>query len=93
MTGCGLGSANCGLFNALIANIINPMLLLVTGAAFLVFIWGVVEFLIGISKGQSSDTGKQHMIWGVFGLFVIICSYAILEVIQQTVAALGAGRP
>ena len=79
--------------NTLVNNVtrvlINPAILLIFGVALVVFVWGLVQFLINLNVGgKDANTGKQHMIWGIVGMFIMVASYAILKLIQNTVTAL-----
>jgi len=63
-------------------------MLLLTGVAGLVFVWGLVEFLWALRKGDNPKKGQDHMIWGLIGLFIMVASWAIIQVIQRTVIGL-----
>jgi hypothetical protein len=73
--------------------IINPILALLFAGALLVFIFGIVEFLWGLNqKAGSIEKGRQHMIWGVIGMFIMIAAYTIIRIIGNTVGNnLGSG--
>jgi predicted cobalt transporter CbtA len=67
------------------AFIINPILALLFAVGFLVFVWGVVEFLAGQNGvGEGAQNGKRHMLWGLIGMFVMVAAYAILKMIANT---------
>jgi uncharacterized membrane protein YidH (DUF202 family) len=67
--------------------IINPIITLVALAAFVVFVWGVVQFIRGADNEESRKTGQQHMIWGIIGLAIVFGAQAILQIIRSTVGA------
>ncbi len=71
--------------------IVNPLLALIFAIGMLVFVYGIVEFLIGLSTdvGEGKEKGKQHMLWGVVGMFVMASAYAILTLIANTVCGGG----
>lgn len=91
MSTCALDAASCVLFKALITYLLNPVMLLLAGAAAVYFLWGMVEFLNHMREGKGLDDGKRHMIYGIAGLFVIVCAYAIIQFIQNTIIQLGGG--
>ncbi len=65
--------------------IINPLLALIFALGLLVFIWGIVEFMWGLStEASKKDEGKQHMLWGLVGMFVMVAAYSIIKVIAAT---------
>lgn len=64
--------------------IINPLIELIALAAFVVFVWGVVEFIQGAGNEEKRKTGQQHMIWGLIGLVIIFAAQAIIKVAANT---------
>jgi hypothetical protein len=55
----------------LITNILNPAYILVATAAFLYFLYGALMFIISLNDPDSKNTGKEHLLWGMVGLFII----------------------
>jgi len=44
-----------------------------------------VEFLFGVSQGSDKkEDGKQHMLWGVIGMFIMVAAMAIIRLILNT---------
>ncbi|KKT39790.1 hypothetical protein A2W54_03970 [Candidatus Giovannonibacteria bacterium RIFCSPHIGHO2_02_43_13] len=63
--------------------IISPIkFLLIVGAAVL-FLYGVVEMIMGASNEEARTTGKRHMIWGLIGLVIIVGVGAIIDVLKN----------
>lgn len=60
--------------------IINPILALLFTAGMLYFLWGGLQFILGADDPKQRGEGKQHMLWGVIGMFVMFSVYAILRV-------------
>jgi hypothetical protein len=72
--------------------LINPMLALLFAAGLLVFIFGLIEYLYALNvKGEQPDKGKKHMFWGLVGMFIMVASWAILQVIANTICPGGLG--
>lgn len=68
--------------------IINPLLLLIFAAGTLVFVFGMVEFMWGLSQETAhKEQGKMHMLWGLVGLFVMISAWAIIKLIASSLGA------
>lgn len=61
--------------------ILNPLILLMIVIALAVFIWGVIEFITGADNEEKRKKGKQHIIWGIIGLTIMIGVKGIIEVI------------
>ncbi len=72
--------------------IINPAVLVIFSAGLLVFVWGLVQFLKSLNEGGSgkSEEGKQHMLWGIVGMFIMVSVFGIIALISNTLG-LGVG--
>ncbi len=66
--------------NRVDAAIINPILALLFTAGMLYFLWGGFQFIVGAAEPSKRIEGKQHMLWGVIGMFVMFSVYVILRV-------------
>lgn len=69
--------------------ILNPILKLIFLIALIVFIWGVFGYLKDSDSDSERETGRRHMIWGLFGMFIMISVYGIMTVIMNTVGVDG----
>lgn len=66
-------------------SILNPIITLLALGAFLLFIWGVVEFIRSNAEGgENKEDGKKHMLWGIIGLGIIFGARAIIAIIADT---------
>ena len=68
-------------FNSII---LFPTIALLSGIAFLVFLWGVAQYFINANNDQARQQGVQHMMWGVIGLVVMVSAYAIISLAVNT---------
>ena len=64
--------------------IVFPLMGLLVVTAFLVFIWGLFEFLTNMESEEEKKKGKQHMVWGIAGLVIIFSAVAILRIAANT---------
>jgi Type IV secretion system pilin len=64
--------------------VINPALLILAAAGFLVFVWGLVQFMLALSQGGDSKEGKNHMLWGVVGMVIMFSVAGIIALINNT---------
>ncbi len=69
------------------AEILTPIITLLTLGAFLIFLWGIVEFIAGATNEEKRAAGQQHMIWGIIGLVIIFGANAIVSLLKATVGA------
>ncbi len=67
--------------------ILTPIITLLTLGAFLIFLWGIVEFIAGATNEEKRAAGQQHMIWGIIGLVIIFGANAIVSLLKATVGA------
>lgn len=65
--------------------ILTPIITLLSLGAFLIFIWGIVEFIAGSDNEEKRKAGQQHMIWGLIGLVIIFGANAIVSLMKATV--------
>jgi hypothetical protein len=64
--------------------ILNPIILLLFVLALLLFFWGLAEFILKAGSEDGRTKGKQHMLWGIIGIFVMFAVYGILKVLANT---------
>lgn len=62
--------------------ILNPLINLLFVLATLIFLWGIVQYVIG-SQGDEKKLaqGKQLMIWGVIGMFIMASAWGIVNLL------------
>lgn len=62
--------------------IINPLIALLFAIATLVFLWGVLNYVIGIYGDEKKlDEAKRIMAWGIIGLLVMSSAWGIVKVL------------
>ena len=64
--------------------IIGPVMQVVFAAGFLLFLWGLVQFLWNLEESSSHEEGKQHMLWGIIGMFIMVSIWGIIGMISNT---------
>lgn len=72
------------IIDRLVYSVIDPLILLVFAAGFFFFLWGLVKFLWNSREGEIASEGKQHMLWGVIGMFIMVSVYGIITLITGT---------
>lgn len=66
-----------------INNIIVPVLFAV---AFIVFLWGAFDtFILGAQKEETRETGKNLMLWGLIGFFVMVSIWGLVNILTGTI--------
>ena len=64
--------------------VIGPAMKIVFAAGLLLFLWGLVQFLWNLDEGGGKDEGKQHMFWGVVGMFIMVSVWGIINILDAT---------
>ncbi|HCR52515.1 TPA: hypothetical protein DIV48_02595 [Candidatus Kaiserbacteria bacterium] len=62
-----------------VVEIVNPIILLLAGAAFVLFIWGVFEFIAHAADETKRTEGKRAILWGLIGLVIMFGAYGIIN--------------
>lgn len=84
--GCNLGN-NPKLQNLLtyvtciIATAVIP---LIFALATVVFIWGVVQYVINDGEEAKKEKGRQFIIWGLIGLVVMVSVWGLVSIVTRT---------
>ncbi|MGE5541377.1 MAG: pilin [Bacillota bacterium] len=66
----------------LINNVAVPI---VFALAFIVFIWGIFQYFIqGGHDEEKREGGKQLMLWGLIGFFVMVSVWGLVHVLTGT---------
>lgn len=73
---------------AFIINIINNILVPVIFAiAFIVFVWGAFNtFILGANSEDTKEKGKNLMLWGLIGFFVMVSVWGLVNILTGTVS-------
>ena len=64
--------------------IIAPTILIIFACGFMLFIYGLVEFLWKINEGGDTAEGKKHMLWGIVGMLIMVSVYGIIALLSNT---------
>ena len=67
-----------------VTQIINPIILLLSAVAFVVFAWGVFEFVRNAGDETKRTEGKKAIMWGLLGLVIIFGAYGIINLALGT---------
>lgn len=59
--------------------VINILLPILSGLAFIYFFWGLSKFILNSNKPEEIKNGKNKMFWGILALFVLLSYQAIVR--------------
>ena len=71
------------IINKVIEQIINPLIPVLIGIGLIVFFWGIIQFVLNADSEEKRSTGRQHMMWGIIGLFVMVSVWGIIYLLQD----------
>ena len=66
-----------------VSRIINSLIPIIISLAVLVFIWGVFRYVVSPNE-EDKARGKQVMIWGIVGIFVMVSVWGLVNIIEAT---------
>lgn len=67
-----------------INNVIVPVLFAI---AFIVFLWGAFStFILGANSGEAKENGKNLMLWGLIGFFVMVSIWGLVNILTGTIS-------
>lgn len=66
------------------AQIVNPLIKLLFALAVAFFLWGVFEFILNQENEEKRSTGKQHMLWGIIGITIMMGVFFLMNLILNT---------
>jgi hypothetical protein len=82
---CGGGGPRtfCDLIvNTIIGGVLTPIITLIVSGAVVVFLWGVFKFIK--SEGKEKEAGKDMMVWGIVGIFVMVSVWGLVNILRGT---------
>lgn len=71
--------------NPIIDAVVYPLIALLFGIAVLVFVWGVLQFVLGGNEETAREKGKMTMKYGTIGFFIMIAAWGIVYIVSNTV--------
>ena len=64
--------------------IINPLIVFLFALATAFFLFGIFQFVTNAENEEKRTEGRNHILWGVIGLTIMIGVWTILNVILNT---------
>ncbi len=68
-----------------VTSIINGAVIpLIFALALVMFIWGVVQYVINSDEEAKKEKGKQFMLWGIIALTVMVSVWGLVKILGNT---------
>ncbi|PIR70565.1 MAG: hypothetical protein COU46_00930 [Candidatus Niyogibacteria bacterium CG10_big_fil_rev_8_21_14_0_10_42_19] len=64
-----------------ILGLVIPILMIL---ATVVFLWGIISYLVAAGDEAQISKSKTYMVWGIIALFVMLTVWGFVAVIQNT---------
>ena len=64
--------------------IINPLIIFMFALALVLFLYGIIQFISNQENEEKRTAGKNHMMWGLIGLTIMIGVWFLLNLILST---------
>ena len=71
--------------------IVDPIIYFLFALALVYFLYGVLELIRNADSDEARKTGRQHVLWGVIGMFIMVSFYGIMHVICNTIPGINCG--
>jgi len=67
--------------------IIAPIILLLFVGSLAYFFWGVADYIRGSGNEEIRKVGRDHMMWGIIGIFIMVSAWAIIKILLNSIGA------
>lgn len=64
--------------------ILNSLVPLAIGLAVVLFLFGVIKYVTSGDSEESRKSGRQMMLWGIIGLFVMVSVWGLVQVLTAS---------
>jgi|SRR3989344_6249076 len=71
-------------FISMILGFIAYLIPLLIAIGLLVFFWGMAKFILHAEEEEKREEGKQLMMWGAIGLFVMVSFWGLINILTGT---------
>lgn len=79
----GAGTTDVSDILTTVGNVLNAVIPLIIGLAFVVFLWGIYKY-VSTASGEGKEGARETIIYGVIGLFVMLAAWGLVNVLLNT---------
>lgn len=76
------------LLRSIVTKVVVPFMNFLLVLATLVFLWGVIQYVIAGDSSDKTERAKRHIVWGLIGLAVMGSANVIVRIISDTLFGL-----
>ncbi len=77
-------NAGASLLERINTYVVDPIIAVIFTLGLLLFFVGIVEYLWEIKDGKTDGDGRQHLVYGLVGMLVMVSVYGIINMIINT---------
>ena len=81
----GADSVVNSIMPKVVDNIVMPLLQLLFVVTMFYFVWGLFALFRDGDDSEAKKSAKNHILWGVIGIFIMISVYGIIRMVANTV--------
>jgi len=70
-----------------LAKNLHPLIRFILFLGFLYFLYGVYEMVRNADNDEARATGRDHILYGIIGMFIMISFWGIMNLICGTIGA------
>lgn len=67
------------ILSKVVTQVFSPLYQLAVGVAILYFLYGGFKFMLDLNDPEKKNKGKEHLLYGTIGLFIILSVGGILQ--------------
>lgn len=67
--------------------VINPMIVFIFSLGTILFLFGIIRFFLNPTDETIRKESKNHMVWGLIGMFIMVSVFGIMNLIVKTIGA------
>jgi uncharacterized membrane protein YidH (DUF202 family) len=75
------------LLNAVNKVVINPIIIFIFSLGVVLFLFGIVKYLLNPSDENIVKESKNHMLWGLLGMLIMVSVFGIMNLIIKSIGA------
>ncbi|MBP6948666.1 MAG: hypothetical protein KBC41_02180 [Candidatus Pacebacteria bacterium] len=77
------------ILKVMVEELLSPLYQGVAAFSVVYFLYGAAKFIYDMNHPEEKNTGKQHLLWGSIGVFIILSVGGILSIFTSMFGSLG----
>jgi predicted tellurium resistance membrane protein TerC len=83
-----MGISSDQLISNIIQSLIQPFVLLLLLCAVILFIVGVIKFMMNSDNQEERTLGRSRIIWGLIGITIMLGAWGIVTLTARTITSI-----